>query len=82
MRALPVTNSGAARTQSLGRVQPVPEDEAESPGFVRRFDPKMELADIEIAAWRGEYLVDQLRSPTGVQNRQKGPAAHGTTEHS
>jgi hypothetical protein len=52
-----------AQATPLGSVQLVPQDEAESPGFVRRFDPKMELADIEIAAWRGEYLVDQLRSP-------------------
>lgn len=67
------------RTSSLGRVPLVGEDKAESPGFVRLFNEKMELADIEIAAWRGDISSASSVVPLIVQTK-KG-RCHGTTEH-
>lgn len=58
------------RTSSLGRVPLVGEDKAESPGFVRRFNEKMELADIEIAAWRGDISSASSVVPLIVQTKK------------
>ena len=68
--SVPAEKFRRVRTQSLGRVPLVGEDKAESPGFVRRFDEKMELADIEIAAWRGDISSASSVVPLIVQTKK------------